>query len=42
MLLALVIFASASFLFGSILGQLISIRTIGSHGIVKAFGVGVY
>lgn len=42
MLLVLVVFASALFLFGPILGQLIFTRTIGSHGTVKAFGVGVY
>ena len=41
-LIALVTFASALFLFGLILGQLVSTRTIGSHGTVKAFGVGVY
>ena len=41
-LVALVIFASCLVLFGSILGQLIFTRTIGSGGKVKAFGVGVY
>jgi len=42
MLLALIIFASALFLFGSIFGHLVFRSTIRSHGAVKAFGVGVY
>ena len=42
MLVVLVAFASCLVLFGSILGQLIFTRTIGSGGKVKTFGVGVY
>ena len=42
MLVVLLTFASCLALFGSILGQLIFTRTIGSYGKVKAFGVGVY
>ena len=41
-LVALVTFASSLFLLNSIFGQLVFRTTISSHGVVKAFLVGVY